>query len=119
MRNLFVLLLVLSALACRPGARSDQSYEEIRRMVAGKTGAEVERLLGAPDLRETVLGDQRWIWWNYTFLAGDQYAPEIRGQVVHLEIVLEKPPGRGPASPSEWRVNGPFSVSYSTASRKP
>lgn len=118
MRSL-VLFFALAALACQPGARSAWSYEEIRAKVAGRTAVEVERLLGEPDLRETVLGDQHWIWWNYTFLAGEQYAPEIRGQVVHLEIVLQKPAGRGTASPSEWRVTGPFSASYSTASRKP
>ncbi len=118
MRSL-VLLLGLTVLACQPGARSTWSYEEIRTRVAGRTAAEVEQLLGAPDLRESVLGDQHWIWWNYTFLAGEQYAPEIRGQVVHLEIVLQKPAGRGSTSPSEWRVTGPFSVSYSMASKKP
>jgi hypothetical protein len=109
------MLLILGVVACRPGARSSQSYDQIRELVAGRTSTEVERLLGKPDLRETVLDDQRWVWWNYTFLDGDQYAPEIRGQVVHLEITFQAPPTPG----AEARVGGPLSVSYSKPSRSP
>jgi hypothetical protein len=109
------MLLILGAVACRPSARSSQSYDQIRELVTGRTATEVERLLGKPDLRETVLDDQRWVWWNYTFLDGDQYAPEIRGQVVHLEITFQTPPTPG----AEARVGGPLSVSYSKPSRSP
>jgi hypothetical protein len=112
---LLLLSFLLATLACRPSARSSQSYDQIRELVAGKTATEVERLLGKPDLRETVLDDQRWVWWNYTFLDGDQYAPEIRGQVVHLEITFQKPP----TPDADARVGGPLSVSYSKLSRSP
>lgn len=112
---LLLLALALPVLACRPSARSDQSYDQIRALVNGKSGVEVERILGKPDVRETVLGDQRWIWWNYTFLDGDQYAPEIRGQIVHLEIILKRPPA-APEGVAEWRALGPLAVSYSKPS---
>lgn len=114
---LLILSLVLAVQACRPSARSAHSFDQIRELVAGKTAGEVERILGRPDVRETVLDDQRWIWWNYTFLDGDQYAPEIRGQVVHLEIILQNPQGPGAPVPlAEWRVDGALSVSYSKPS---
>jgi hypothetical protein len=112
--ELLLLSVLAGLLACRPGARSSQSYDQIRELVTGRTATEVERLLGKPDLRETVLDDQRWVWWNYTFLDGDQYAPEIRGQVVHLEITFQAPPTPG----VDARV-GPLSVSYSKPSRSP
>jgi hypothetical protein len=85
--------------------------------VAGKTAVEVEQMLGQPDVRQPVLlDDLRCIWWNYTFLDGVQYAPELRGEVVHLEIVFENPaaPGEAPRPTAEWRVSGPQAVSYST-----
>jgi hypothetical protein len=114
---LLILCLVLAAQACKPSARSARSFDQIRELVAGRTAAEVEQLLGEPDLRETVLDDQRWIWWSYTFLDGDQYAPEIRGQVVHLEIIFQRPQGPGAGVPlAQWRVNGALSVSYSKPS---
>jgi hypothetical protein len=113
---ILLLSLILLLLACHPTARSPRSYDQIRDLVTGKTGAEVESLLGPPDLRESVLDDQRWIWWNYTFLDGDQYAPEIRGQIVHLEIILKKPSGL--ALPiAQWKAIGPLAVSYSKPSR--
>ena len=115
--QILLLSLILLLLSCRPTAKSPRSYDQIRDLVTGKTGAEVERLLGPPDLREAVLDDQRWIWWNYTFLDGDQYAPEIRGQIVHLEIILKKPLA-SPALPiTQWRAIGPLAVSYSKPSR--
>lgn len=109
------LILVL-CFSCRPSARSDRSFDEICELVSGKSAPEVEALLGAPDLRREVLaGDERWIWWNYTFLAGDSYPPEVRGKVVHLEISLTVPPD--PSEPrlakTELRVNSPLAVSYS------
>jgi len=109
-----ILLLVLSLAlaACHPSARSHRSYDQIRDLAADKTGPELERLLGPPDVRQNVLDDQRWIWWSYTFLDGDQYAPEIRGQIVHLEITLQNTK----AAPAIWRVNGPMAVSYSIPS---
>jgi hypothetical protein len=121
-------LLILTALgACgRLAARSDRSFDEIREMVSGKTAAEVTALLGKPDTRQSILtDDERWIWWNYTRLDGDQYPPEERGQVVHLEITFTRPEagttalgvslarGRG-----TWRVASPLGVSYTVPSSK-
>jgi hypothetical protein len=113
---ILLLALALPFLACHPSAKSDRSYDQIRDLVTGKSGAEVERILGKPDIRGTVLDDQRWIWWNYTFLDGDQYAPEIRGQIVHLEIILKRP-APAPEGIAEWRAAlGPLAVSYSKPS---
>jgi hypothetical protein len=111
---LLLLGLTLPA-CCAPGARSRHSFDEIQQIVAGKTAREVESLLGKPDSRQRLLtDDERWIWWNYTRLDGEQYAPEIRGQLVHLEIVFQGPAGADAAlARAEWRVAGPFAVSYS------
>jgi len=112
----FLAALSLGVAACRQGPKSARSYEQIRNLVTDRTEVEVERLLGRPDLRQEVLVDaERWVWWNYTFLDGDQYAPELRGQVVHLEVTFESPgdPAGQPAPRSEWRASGPFAVSYS------
>jgi hypothetical protein len=98
------------------GARSRRSFDQIQRLVVGRTEAEVERLLGAPDSREPQLvDDEVWIWWDYTFLDGTQYQPELRGRVVHLEITFGKPrPVAGTVTPrAAWRVSGPFAVNYS------
>lgn len=117
--KLLCLGVVLLSVACRPSARSSRSYDQIRDLVAGKTAAEVERLLGQPDARETILDEARWVWWNYTFLDGDQYAPEIRGQVVHLEILFRNPGSARKTAPLDlWRVDGPLAVSYSTPLRR-
>jgi hypothetical protein len=112
---LLLLALGLPALACRPSPKSHRSYDQIRELVTGRTGAEVERLLGPPDLRQTVLDEQRWIWWSYTFLDGVQYAPEVRGQIVHLEITFQSSSG---SANGPWRVAGPLAVSYSIPSPK-
>lgn len=96
--------------------RSQMSFDKIQSRVAGKTEAEVEQILGKPDTREVrLVDDDVWIWWDYTFLDGAQYAPELRGQIVHLEITFDKPPGvEGRDLPKAgWRVGGPFSVNFS------
>ncbi len=114
------LSLALACVACRPSARSSRSYDQIRELVAGRSAAEVEQLLGRPDARETVLDESRWVWWNYTFLDGDQYAPEIRGQIVHLEILFRNPYPSGQAVPlTAWRVDDPLAVSYTRPSSNP
>jgi hypothetical protein len=112
--------LLLALPGCRRAPRSRLSYDQIRGIVLGKTAAEVERLLGQPDVREPLLGDQRWIWWDYTFLDGADYAPEERGQPVHLEIILQDPASSGEASRpvEEWRVGGPLGVSYMVVRRR-
>jgi hypothetical protein len=96
--------------------RSPRSFDEILRLVAGKTETEVEHLLGRPDTRESRLADDDvWVWWDYTFLDGEHYAPELRGQVVHLEITFDRPEElAGQTVPHvAWRVAGPFSVNFS------
>jgi hypothetical protein len=101
--------------ACKSRPRSSKSFDEICRLVAGRSAGEVESLLGKPDNRQDLaIGDQRWIWWNYTSLEGQSYPPELRGKVVHLEITLSCPIGVSNASftPSQWKVNSPLSVSY-------
>jgi len=103
---------LIASLACQSGARSRRSFDEISGQVAGKTAAEVEALLGRPDAREKLpIGDWRWIWWNYTFLDGDGYPPELRGKVVHLEIMFSNPM-QSDVPDSQWRVVGPLAVSY-------
>ena len=96
------------------GSRSAKSFDEIRVMVAGKTEAEVKKLLGDPDHREKLLfGDERWTWWNYTYL-GKDWAPEVRGKVVHLEITFAGPlvATAGLDEPSHWRVSEPYGVGF-------
>ncbi len=112
-----VCLAMLLATGCHTGPqpRSDQSFDEIVARVATLNAKEIVASLGEPDSRQPIfLRDERWIWWNYTFLAGDDYPPEARGQVVHLEITFRKPTsGDGARSPySEWRVAQPFGITY-------
>ena len=97
-------------------SRSQLSFDQIQSRVAGRTEAEGEGILGKPDTREArLVDDDVWIWWDYTYLDGEQYAPELRGQVVHLEITFDRPSGpAGQDSPkAAWRVAGPFSVNFS------
>lgn len=118
MRQLSYLLLSCAVFiwsACSQTARSKESFDQICKKVEGKTTAEVRDLLGEPDYRQrNGLGDERWLWWNYTVLDGDSYAPEIRGQVVHLEITFSNPQRDSESSlpRSQWRVREPFGVSY-------
>jgi hypothetical protein len=113
--SLAIILLLISVSCSHPRAKSEKSFDEIRDMVTGKTTAEVEGMLGKPDSREAmVMSGERWIWWNYTYLDGNNYAPEERGSVVHLEIVFE-PDGSGAKASNpraELRVGGPLGVSY-------
>ena len=115
----FPLAIPLAIQSCAPSARSRRSFDEIQQIVTGKTAREVELLLGKPDARERLLTeDEKWTWWNYTVLDGEQYAPEVRGQIVHLEVVFAVPAGGNATLPqSEWRVNGPYGVSYSRRAR--
>jgi hypothetical protein len=116
-RSVGLIWLGIAWLACTGHtAKSQQSFDQIQHLVAGKTEEEVQLILGAPDTRETrLIDDEVWIWWDYTFLDGDQYAPELRGQIVHLEITFQKPPeAEGREVPhAAWRVSGPFSVNFS------
>ncbi len=83
-------MLLLAMAGCQgPHARSARSFEEINQLVAGRDAPAVVNLLGEPDTRRPLFGaDEKWIWWNYTFLAGHNHPPELRGRVVHLEITL-------------------------------
>jgi hypothetical protein len=122
---------VLARLALRAGAmcaglvglfacahhapRSRHSFSDIQRLVVGRSEVEVEAMLGAPDVRQRRLAtDEVWIWWDYTYLAGAQYAPELRQQVVNLVVAFECPAGAmgGAAPHSTWRVAGPFAVNF-------
>lgn len=127
-RSQWLPCLLILALLCACGRlapRSDKSFDEIREMVSGKTAAEVTALLGKPDTQQSILtDDERWIWWNYTRLDGDQYPPEERGQVVHLEITFTRPEAGVAVGASlagghsAWRVASPLGVSYTVPSSK-
>ena len=113
---IFSLTLVICIQgACRPRAKSDKSYDQICKLVAGKTEAEVARLLGQPDrLDKLPYGEERWTWWNYTYLAGQSWAPEVRDKIVHLEITFVGPivAPVGIQERSTWRVSEPYGVGY-------
>jgi len=117
------MYLILLIRCGGPHTERLRSIAEIQRLVANKTADEVQRLLGTPDLREPVLDDEeRWIWWNHAVLEGREYAPELRGQVVHLEITFQLhrlTVRSAPAPLAEWRVEGPFAVSYRRLAAKP
>jgi hypothetical protein len=126
MRRTLVLLLCTAGLlglaACgRHAARSGKSFDQIQKLVEGKTAAEVASLLGKPDSRQEMLADdERWVWWNYTYLDGANYPPEMRGQVIHLEITFESPvlSAEPPVPREQWRVSGPLGVSYTLPAGK-
>ena len=119
-RCLAVVFVVLLSSCREPAARSARSFDEIKALVAGKTAAEVLYLLGEPDSRQIVLdADERWIWWNFTFLEGNDHPPEIRGAVVHLEILFRNPSPTGERSPySEWKIDDVFGVTFKKPSSK-
>jgi len=114
----FLLLTVFGCLVlhgCAPAAKSTKSFDEIHNLVAGKTAGEVQQLLGPPDhIEKLLLGDQRWVWWNYTYLDGQSWAPEVRGKIVHLEITFENPSSEREAggTKAEPRVSDPYGVAY-------
>lgn len=118
-----LIFLLVGQVACqgqRP--RSERSFDEIDALARGKTAEQILRLLGEPDSRQMVFDtDERWIWWNYTFLDGKDCPPELRGRVVHLEIVFRNPGASEPAQTdrrpySEWRVDDAFGITYRTPS---
>ena len=107
--------LVLSVLvvACNTGhrARSERAFHEIAALVAEASASEVVAVLGEPDSRQSVfLHDERWIWWNYTYLDGPDHPPELRGRVVHLEITLRR--NQTLTGVETQRVARPFGVAY-------
>lgn len=121
-RTIFLLITLVILLACgQQGPKSNKSFDAIRDLVKGRTAAEVESLLGEPDSRQPlILSGERWVWWNYTYLDGKNYPPEMRGRVVHLEIIFERvghAAGNAKAALSELRAADPLSVSY-TISQK-
>lgn len=120
-RTLFTGLLALLAVgACSgPRPRSEWSFSEIHQLVQGKTAAQVLLLLGEPDSRQPLFdADERWIWWNYTFLDGSDYPPEMRGRVVHLEIVVRSPErvASQPDPYAAWEVDDALGVTYQVPS---
>lgn len=103
-----------------PQARSNRSFDEIQALARGKTAQQILHLLGEPDSRQEVFdAGERWIWWNYTFLDGKDCPPEMRGRVVHLEVVVrdaeKKSEDRRPYS--EWKVDEPFGITYRTPAK--
>jgi hypothetical protein len=120
--GLSAISLILCLGGCHATPRSDRSFDEIRGLVQGKTAAEIEALLGPPNSRQTsVLGDERWIWWNYTYLGGQDYSPEARNRIVHLQIVFADPAltSSEKLPHSKWRVVDPMSVSFLLPSAAP
>lgn len=109
-----LLFLLLLTMACHAtGPKSSLCFDDLRSKVSGKTAQEIRNLLGEPDVREPmVLSGERWVWWNYTYLDGKNYPPEMRGRLVHLEIVLERLGGSSETSLSTLRASDPLSVSY-------
>lgn len=114
------LAMLIAAVGCRaPDARSERSFDEIQALVQGRTAGEVLGLLGEPDSRQVVFdADERWIWWNYTFLDGNDCPPELRGRVVHLEIVFRNPDrSASPRRPYlDWSIDEAFGVSFRSPS---
>ena len=108
--------LLIGVAACGGShARSDRSFDEIQAAARGKTAQQILELLGEPDSRQKVFDTgERWIWWNYTFLDGRDCPPEMRGRVVHLEIVVRDPEMRSADRRpySEWRVDDAFGITY-------
>jgi hypothetical protein len=115
----WVLCILLLASCHHQAAKSAKCFDDIRELVAGRTAAEVEGILGKPDSRQTMLlSAERWTWWNYTFLDGKDYPPEMRGRLVHLEIIFERSHnGKSPSQTalSELRAADPLSVTYMLA----
>jgi hypothetical protein len=116
------IVLALLIVGCStPGSRSGKSFDEIRRLIAGKSAGEIVQVLGEPDTRQEIFNsDERWIWWNYTYLDGSDFPPEVRGHVVHLEIVFRNPAPRheGRRPYSDWRIDEALGVSFKLPSRQ-
>ncbi len=104
------------------GPRSRRSFSELSRRIQGQSAAQILELLGEPDSRRPVLdGDERWLWWNYTFLDGRDVPPELRGKVVHLDIVVVNPERGGSKRPpySEWRIDDALGIRYRLPGAEP
>jgi len=117
---LLIQVFAVQLVACAPRARSKDSFDVLRTRLRGQSAAEVELLLGPPDSRvRYFLDDERWIWWRYTYLEGSDYAPEVRGRVVHLSVIFSNPRPRGPAGNdiSDWTVLEPDGVGYLPAEK--
>lgn len=116
------VLLWSFVLACGgPQPRSERSFAEISELVRGKTAGEVRYLLGEPDSRQVVFdADERWIWWNYTYLDGNDCPPELRGRVVHLEILFRNPRREAGARRrlAEWPVDDAYGVNFRVPGRE-
>jgi hypothetical protein len=112
--------LLITLVGCgSPRPRSQRSFDQIQALVRGKTAQQILQILGEPDTRQEVFdADERWIWWNYTFLDGKDCPPEMRGRVVHLEIVVKHPRSeRVSRRPySEWQVDDVFGITYQAPS---
>lgn len=119
---LFLLGFVVLVLALMASSGSfgpmrsvpSRSYDDIRRQVEGKNAAETLALLGEPDTRQQVFGgDVRFIWWRYAVLDGPDHAPELRGRVVHLQIVFRNPGKSAKQNPdAPWPMDEGLGVGF-------
>ena len=91
-----------------------RSFDDVRRQVEGKNAAETLALLGEPDTRQQVFGgDIRFIWWRYAVLDGPDHAPELRGRVVHLQIVFRNPGRSAQQNPdAPWPMDEGLGVGF-------
>lgn len=120
-RHLIPALAVFALLlGCVSGCRqarpqSAKSFDEIEHLVRGKDAAQILLLLGKPDTRQRLFDDdEKWVWWNYTFLDGQDQPPELRGSTVHLEIAFRNPsrPYEAAKPYSEWSIDTDYGVRY-------
>lgn len=96
------------------GSVRHRSFDELRRRLEGKSAAETVELLGEPDTRQEVFGgDMRFIWWRRAVLDGPNYAPEVRGRVVHVQIVFRNPGARAAgASYASWQMDEGLGIGF-------
>jgi hypothetical protein len=116
---LVIFILLIAASSCGPSRKKALSFDEIRDRIKGKTAAEALEVLGEPDSRQKMLlFSERWIWWNYTYLKGKNYPPELRGKKVHLEIIFDRSepaPGNSNPPPSKLRATDSLQITYTLA----
>jgi hypothetical protein len=117
-QTILILTILVFTLGCGQWVpKPNKCFDDIRDRVKGRTAAEIESLLGEPDSRQLMpMIGERWVWWNYTYLDGKNYPPELRGKVVHLEIIFERTSnaaaGGAKMTLSDLKVIDPLSVSY-------
>ena len=96
------------------GSFQHRSFDEIKLLLKGKSAAETLSILGEPDTRREVFGgDLRFIWWSRAVLDGKEYPPELRGRVVHVQIVFRNPgPRAARASFENWQMDEGLGIGF-------